>query len=610
VILVPFALAGLAVWWWWRRSPDKAGPVLRALVRAAAWVFVGLTFFVTVMVGLAVGIDAGAGSRLIALIAGTALGIAWFVRGRVARRAPAQVARVDRIVFLAAFAGYTAVAACWLVVGLLPSLAAAFPRVNAQFVDWAQGDGVFADMALNVTRAARNSSSAVQVLFDYAFSVLNLALGIFLIVKVRHNRTAALLGVGMVGTAVAFNLQSHAATQVLGLHLGGFLHVYHDYAIHVAAGVCYVFALLLFPDGRLEGSARRPHLLALALAFGLLSFVAIEDHTTALVVLFGGLAPVAALSAQSRRFRSAATPEAREQSRLLLFAMGTALAGAVVVLGVTTVLAGRDERFTETTRELAFESPTAGSYIFYCDPHLDEMVGSVIVRAAAPGDPATTVVDLRARANRFDVNEFTLVAERPALIRFTNEDSAKHNVAIYTDARRSEAVVIGELFSGQDLATFTFRVFRLVFALIPIALFVGILRFHLWDVDRLVNRAMVYAALTAVLALVYAAGALIVGLLPGRHFHGGQYALVWVAAAALLFRPVRRRMQGVIDRRFYRQKYDTAQTLARFAANIRDEIELDELSQQLVSVVSDTMHPVYVSLWLREAAVPGPEQGP
>ena len=137
--------------------------------------------------------------------------------------------------------------------------------------------------------------------------------------------------------------------------------------------------------------------------------------------------------------------------------------------------------------------------------------------------------------------------------------------------------------------------FRIVFAVIPLALFVAILRFHLWDVQRLANRAMVYGALTGVLGLVYAGGALVVGLVPGRVFDQRELVAVWILAAALLFRPARRRLQKAIDRRFYREKLDTISTLEAFAVHVRDQIDLDELADQLVAVVSDTMHPEHVS---------------
>ena len=323
------------------------------------------------------------------------------------------------------------------------------------------------------------------------------------------------------------------------------------------AGIAYVFALLLFPDGSIDRS-RGPHLMGLAVFFGLFSFVAIADHTSALVLLFGVLVPAAALLAHSRRFREAQSPELRQLYRLLGVAMGVSLAGAVAVLTVTSALKSSDERFTETTRDYEFDAPAAGTYTFYCDPHTDDMVGTVIVVGADL--VRRRHADRPHRGPRRPVRQgpsFDLVAGQTSVIRFTNTDGTEHNVSIYPTREQRDAVFVGELFTGQDLATFTFRVFRIVFAIIPIALFVAILRFHLWDVDRLVNRAMVYGALTGVLGLLYAAGALVVGLVPGALFDQRELVVVWILAAALLFRPIRRRLQAAIDRRFYREKLDT-----------------------------------------------------
>ena len=112
---------------------------------------------------------------------------------------------------------------------------------------------------------------------------------------------------------------------------------------------------------------------------------------------------------------------------------------------------------------------------------------------------------------------------------------------------------------------------------------------------------MVYGALTGVLGLLYAVGALVVGLGgPARFFDQSELVVVWVLAAALLFRPIRRRLQAAIDRRFYREKLDTVATLEDFAVHVRDQVDLDQLADELVSVVSDTMHPTQVSLWIRD----------
>jgi hypothetical protein len=136
---------------------------------------------------------------------------------------------------------------------------------------------------------------------------------------------------------------------------------------------------------------------------------------------------------------------------------------------------------------------------------------------------------------------------------------------------------------------------------IPIATGIAILRYRLYDIDRIVNRALVYAALTASLVLVYLVG--VVSLQYAfRVLAGGNSQLAIVAstlAIAALFYPLRRRIQGFIDHRFYRRKYDAARTLADFSARLRSETDLDALGASLVTVARDTVQPEHVSLWLR-----------
>jgi hypothetical protein len=137
----------------------------------------------------------------------------------------------------------------------------------------------------------------------------------------------------------------------------------------------------------------------------------------------------------------------------------------------------------------------------------------------------------------------------------------------------------------------------------PLGIAVAILRYQLFDIDLLIKRTLVYGTLTGILALVYFG--LVIGLQALFHWITGQVSqspLVIVAstlAIAALFQPLRQRIQRIIDRRFYRRKYDAAQTLAAFSQTLRGELDLDQLSEELVAVVQETMQPAHVSLWLR-----------
>ncbi len=159
--------------------------------------------------------------------------------------------------------------------------------------------------------------------------------------------------------------------------------------------------------------------------------------------------------------------------------------------------------------------------------------------------------------------------------------------------------------SGQwlgDLRRFVFVVFPPLFAVIPVTLVVVMVRYRLWDIDRVINRALVYGVLTGTLGLAYLLSVVLLGGLLTAII--GQRANSVVVAASTLavaasFRPARRRIQAFIDRRFYRRTYDAAQTLATFGATVRDEADLSRLSDNLLGVVAETLQPVYVSLWLR-----------
>lgn len=139
--------------------------------------------------------------------------------------------------------------------------------------------------------------------------------------------------------------------------------------------------------------------------------------------------------------------------------------------------------------------------------------------------------------------------------------------------------------------------------MLPISIFVAVLRYGLWDIQVFVNRALVYGGLTALVAGVYLAGVLLIGgvlgLVLGRFPASNIAVLGSTVAATLLFQPARRRLQEEVDRRFFRQKFDAVQTLERFNHRLREDVDLESLVGDLLSVVGETMQPTHVSLQLR-----------
>ena len=154
--------------------------------------------------------------------------------------------------------------------------------------------------------------------------------------------------------------------------------------------------------------------------------------------------------------------------------------------------------------------------------------------------------------------------------------------------------------------------FAVGISLLPVAAGIAILRYRLYEIDRLINRTLVYGLLTVLLAGVYASLVLVLGELSGG-LAGGTPS--WVVAGATLavaalFQPARRRVQAVVDRRFNRRRYDAARTVEGFAVRLRDQVDLDSLSAELLAVVVRTVQPTRASLWLRPPARPARPGGP
>ncbi len=159
--------------------------------------------------------------------------------------------------------------------------------------------------------------------------------------------------------------------------------------------------------------------------------------------------------------------------------------------------------------------------------------------------------------------------------------------------------------SGQDSSnSFIANLgFLLGFVMLPLGAGIGVLRYRLYDIDLIINRTLVYGSLTLILAAVYFGGVVgaqaVVQALTGQTKPQPALIVASTLLIAALFTPLRRRVQRLIDRRFFRAKYDAVHTLEQFAVTLRGELNLAELNAHLVGVVEETMQPAQVSLWLR-----------
>jgi len=192
-----------------------------------------------------------------------------------------------------------------------------------------------------------------------------------------------------------------------------------------------------------------------------------------------------------------------------------------------------------------------------------------------------------------------------------------YGVAVGAGGFLSVIVLVSTLLSGPTSTALGYLIgitaIHLFILLIPITIAIAILRSHLWDIDILIRRTLIYGTLTALLALVYLVAVVGLQAVFTTITGAARSELVTVLSTlviAALFVPMRNRLQTVIDRRFYRRKYDAARTLAAFSDAVRDEVELGRLAARLTEVVDETLQPESVSLWIRGQPAPWPAGAP
>jgi signal transduction histidine kinase len=239
---------------------------------------------------------------------------------------------------------YVALACAWLLIGLAAALTAHVPALR----EWASAaaagrhGSAWTSTGRGLVAGAADSYPVLAVVLDYVFSAVNLLIATALLRFPRPDRTARLLALGTVGFSGAFNLQAHTAIETVAASTGVQIGWWHTALLHGVGGAAFLLALLLFPtgslawDGRLGRTARSVVLLAIAGVAALLGVSTAEiPHTISFLLFFGLLTPLAGGAAQWVHYTRAATAEARQQSRILLWALGLCFAAAVALAAIT-----------------------------------------------------------------------------------------------------------------------------------------------------------------------------------------------------------------------------------------------------------------------------------
>ena len=239
---------------------------------------------------------------------------------------------IDAVLRVAA-ALYVGAVVLWLLIGAVPSLVSELSTARHWVADLADGNGTLADAAKRAQESALRAKHPARVTADYVFASVNLGLGLLVLYRQPRDRVARLLAIGMIGTAVTFNVPSHALLDVVTL---GLVHQFHD-GLHVISGIAYTYAVVLFPDGRLVPHVksrtglllRRSAYVAGAVILGVVTYDRISvghPGQAYFVRLFGLVIPIAGFAAQSYRLRRATSAVSHQQSRALRWGLMPLLA--------------------------------------------------------------------------------------------------------------------------------------------------------------------------------------------------------------------------------------------------------------------------------------------
>lgn len=386
--------------------------------------------------------------------------------------------------------------------GAVAAIAGRNGALHERLHAWGLEESLWSRASLRMADASHQTESGWQLAFDYGFSVLNLGLALFLYRLRPDNRTAPLLAFGLVGTAAVFNLQADLVYQSLDANA---LEAFSHDGFHVVAALAYVFALLVFPDGRLVPRWRPLPLAFLYLAAvpplaALAYSVQGETRTASLVTLFGLLTPLAGVAAQAYRFRRSADAVERQQSRLLFWALLPALAVSIYALAYT----------------------------------------------AGTG----------------------------------------------ADTPEGREILV--------LPVALFRVFQPVFLIIPIALLVGIFRFRLWDVDKVISRALVYGVLAGFVSALYIAVVVGLGSLVGRRRDGDLgLSIAATFLVAVAFAPAKDRVQRLVNRLVYGKRATPYEVLSEFSERVGESVPTEELLARMARLLSEGTGATRADVWLK-----------